>query len=242
MKPVIGITAWRRTLDTFYGPDRLHTLSTYYSDSVIEAGMVPVMFPAGQNPEAAPQLVAMVDGILLSGGDDVDPSAYGEDNSASVKVDYDVDQFEIAIIRAAQSAGKPLLGICRGLQILNVAFGGTLAQEVTSEDGIHEPFIRGTDPDLWTARRHRVGFEPDSILGSVYQSDSAHVNTLHHQGVGVLGDHLIVEGRADDGLVEAFRCEGDWWALGVQWHPERLEGEHQNIFAAFKAAVEATRQ
>ncbi len=236
-KPVVGVTAWRRTLDTFYGPDRLQTLSTFYSDSLIDAGMIPIMFPAGQDPADAARLVSTVDGLLLSGGDDVDPGNYGEENIASKKVDPAVDQFEIAVIEAAREQNKPTLGICRGLQILNVAHGGTLAQEVTAENSVHEPFIRGTDPEIWNARRHVVTFEEGSWLADMYGSGEAKVNTLHHQGVADLGSGLLIEARTDDGLIEAFRADSDWWALAVQWHPERLDGPHQRVFTALRQAI-----
>ena len=235
MRPKVGITSWRRTLDTFYGPDRLQTLSTYYTDSVASAGMTPVLFPAGLHPSEASALVAMVDGVLISGGDDVDPSGYGAENTDSTKTDPEVDRFEIAVLETARESGKPVLAICRGLQILNVALGGSLNQEVTSEGGIHELISR--DHEEMNTRRHVVTFEPESILGSVYGASEAKVNTLHHQGVDRLAEGLIIEGRTDDGLIEAARWGGDWWVVAVQWHPERLDGDHQRIFAAFREAM-----
>lgn len=231
-KPLVGITAWKRTLDTFYGPDNLQTLSSYYTDSVLAAGMIPVLFPSSLRPLDAKTLVASVDGVLVSGGDDVDPAVYGEENTKSVKVSQAADIFEVAVIDAARNQNKPLLAICRGLQILNVAYGGTLNQEVTSPGTAHEPVT--TDHEEMNARRHVVTLEEDSILAGIYGSTEAKVNTLHHQGIGHLADGLIVEGRTDDGLIEAARVGGDWWALGVQWHPERLEGVHQKVFAAFR--------
>jgi putative glutamine amidotransferase len=235
MKPTVGITSWRRTLDTFYGPDRLQTLSTYYTDSVASAGMTPLLFPAGLEPSDAPGLVDLVDGILLSGGDDVDPSGYGAENTASTKTDSDVDRFEVAVLEAARQAAKPVLAICRGLQVLNVAFGGSLHQEVTSSGGTHD--LMSGDHEEMNARRHVVTFEPGSLLASLYGASEAKVNTLHHQGIDRLGAGLVVEGRTDDGLIEAARSDGDWWVLGVQWHPERLDGDHQRIFSAFREAI-----
>jgi putative glutamine amidotransferase len=235
MKPMVGITSWRRTLDTFYGPDRLQTLSTYYTDSVASAEMTPVLFPAGLDPSEAPRLVTLVDGLLISGGDDVDPSGYGTENTASTKTDPEVDRFEVALLEAAREANKPVLAICRGLQVLNVALGGSLQQEVTSDGGIHE-LISG-DHEEMNARRHVVTFEPGSILASVYGASEAKVNTLHHQGVDRLAEGLVLEGRTDDGLIEAARWGGDWWVVAVQWHPERLDGDHQRIFAAFREAM-----
>jgi len=235
MKPIVGITSWRRTLDTFYGPDHLQTLSTFYPDSVVAAGMTPLMFPAGLDPAEAPRLVELVDGVLVSGGDDVDPSGYGAKNTTSTKTDPEVDLFEVAVLEVARAAGKPVLAICRGLQILNVALGGSLHQEVTSSGGTHE--LIGDDHEEMNARRHVVTFEPGSLLSSIYQASETKVNTLHHQGVDRLADGLVVEGKTDDGLIEAARWNGDWWALAVQWHPERLDGNHQRVFTAFREAI-----
>lgn len=238
MKPMVGVTAWRRTLDTYYGPDRLQTLSTYYADSLLAAGMLPVILPNGQDQDNAEQIVGSLHGVLVSGGDDLDPATYGEEPTASKRYDAEVDRFEIAVVEAARRQKKPLLAICRGLQLLNVAMGGTLAQEVTSPDGVHASFTDETTPEEMSARRHVVHFDPESILAEIYEANEAKVNTLHHQGIGRIGDGLIVEARADDGLVEAARFDGDWWALGVQWHPERMDGEHQRVFAAFREAIQ----
>ena len=237
MRPLVGITAWRRKLDTFLGPETLHALSAYYSDSVIAAGMTPVIFPNAQNPAEAERLVDLVEGVVISGGDDIDPSSYGEENTDSKGNDPSVDTFEVAVVQAARSQGKPVLAICRGLQLLNVALGGTLEQDVTSSGTVHELITDDSDPDDVNARRHVVTFEEDGLLAEIYGSQEAKVNTLHHQGIANLAPGLILEGRTDDGLIEAARCEGDWWAVGVQWHPERMEGDHQAIFEAFRSAI-----
>lgn len=236
-KSLIGITTWRRRLETFYGPDTLQSLSAYYTESVARAGMIPVLFPAALEPADADRLVAMVDGVIVSGGDDVDPTTYGAENTDSKGTHVEVDAFEIAVVGAAQGQGKPVLAICRGLQLLNVALGGTLNQEVTSEGRIHAPVTR--DYEEMQARRHVVRFEEDSVLSAIYGAAEAKVNTLHHQGIERLADELTVEGRTEDGLIEAARYEGDWWALGVQWHPERLEDEHQRLFTAFKEVIDS---
>lgn len=236
-KPVIGVTVWRRRLDTFYGPDTLMTLSTSYTDSMIEAGLAPLMIPAGMDPGEAGMYVDLVDGLLISGGDDVHPEMYGSEPTVSHGIDGEVDRFEIALIEAARSSGKPVLAICRGLQILNVALGGSLHQEVTSKGEVHELIDKDSDPVEMSARRHVVRFEPDSIIAGLYGSDEAKVNTLHHQGIDRLAEDLIVEGRSDDGLIEAARCRGDWWALGVQWHPEKMESDHRHLLTAFRDEI-----
>lgn len=238
MKPLIGITAWKRDLDTFYGPDNLQTLSSHYTDSVVRAGMVPVIFPSSLDPADAHHLVSTVEGVLLSGGDDIDPASYGADNTHSTKVSAAADRFEVAVAEAARTQDKPLLAICRGLQLLNVSLGGTLSQEVTSPGGVHEPV--SMDHEEMQARLHTVTFEDGSILGTVYGASEAKVNTLHHQGVENLSSDLVVEATTDDGLIEAARWSGDWWALGVQWHPERLDGDHQLLFTEFRRRVAET--
>lgn len=233
MRPLVGVTTWRRRLDTSYGPDSLMTLSVSYTDAMLEAGLVPVMIPAGLDAGDALLLVDIVDGLLVSGGDDVHPRTYGQEPTASRGIDDDVDTFELALIRAAREAGKPVLAICRGLQILNVALGGTLHQEVTSEGGVHELIARDSDPEEVNTRRHIVRFEEGSILAGLYGSDEAKVNTLHHQGIDRIAADLVVEARSDDGLVEAARVAGDWWALGVQWHPEKMGPDHRHLLDLF---------
>ena len=240
MRPLVGITAWRRTLDTYYGPDRLQTLSTYYTDAVIDAGMTPIIYPAAQDPAETERLVNLVDGVVLSGGGDVDPSSYGAENTHSTANSPEVDTFELRVIEETMRQGKPLLAICRGLQIMNVAFGGTLNQEVTEEGGVHEPVTR--DHVEMEARRHTVTFTEDSLMSGIYGATEAKVNTLHHQGVQRLADNLIAEGTTDDGLIEAARYDGDWWAVGVQWHPERMDGEHRRLFDAFLDEIRRSRE
>lgn len=237
MRPLVGVTAWKRRLDTFLGPEVLQSLSTYYSNSIIDAGMTPLMFPNGQDPAEAARLVSLVDGVVISGGDDIDPSSYGAEVVSANGNDPAVDDFEVAVVEAARDQDKPVLAICRGLQVLNVALGGTLAQEVTAKGAIHELIDKDSDPEDINARRHIVRFESDSWLGEIYGAAEAKVNTLHHQGIDRLAVGLIVEAKADDGLIEAARCNGSWWALGVQWHPERMTDDHQLIFQAFRETL-----
>ncbi|MEX1249544.1 MAG: gamma-glutamyl-gamma-aminobutyrate hydrolase family protein [Acidimicrobiia bacterium] len=236
--PLVGITAWRRELDTFLGKELLHTLSDHYASAVINAGMTPLMFPNGQDPATAKRLVGLVDGLVLSGGDDVHPETYGAEPDGSKGHSRDVDTFEVALVQAARQQNKPVLAICRGIQLLNVALGGTLNQEVTRAGTVHEPISQDSDPDTLNRQRHSVHFETGSILAGAYGTTEIKTNSLHHQGIAELSPALIVEGRTDDGLVEAVRCGGDWWAMGVQWHPERMDPAHQQpLFGAFRAAI-----
>ncbi|MFQ5522099.1 MAG: gamma-glutamyl-gamma-aminobutyrate hydrolase family protein [Acidimicrobiia bacterium] len=239
MKPVVGITTWRRNMTSYFGEENLQTLAHYYIESLRAIGITPLMYPAEGDPKDAGQLVDLVDGVVLSGGQDVDPALYGAENTHSRGVNSADDRFEIALVEAARERNKPLLAICRGIQVLNVALGGTLRQEVTSPGGVHELIDKETDPDELVARRHVVRFEKGARLAEMYGADEAKVNTIHHQGIDRLAGGLVVEGRTDDGLIEAVRYGGNWWALGVQWHPERLDGDHQRIFALYREAVTA---
>ncbi len=240
MKPIIGITTWRRNVTSAFGEENLQTLAHYYIESLRSAGMTPIMFPAEGNPTDTDHLLDLVDGVVLSGGQDMDPTLYGAENTHSRGVNTADDLFEIALVEAARDRDKPLLAICRGIQVLNVAMGGTLHQEVTSPGGVHELIDRDTDPEELVARRHVVRFEEGARLAKMYGADEAKVNTIHHQGIDRLGKDLVVEGRTDDGLIEAVHYDGDWWALGVQWHPERLDGDHQKIFSLFREALATT--
>lgn len=241
-RPVVGITAWRRTLNTFVGPEMLQTLSTYYSDAAIAADMTPVIFPNSQDPAVAKSLIERVDGLILSGGDDVDPMTYGMDAVDAKGQSAAVDEFEIALLKEARLHNKPVLAICRGIQLLNVALGGTLRQEITEGGTVHDLIPSDADPDELNKRRHVVALESGSLLAKLYGTQELKVNTLHHQGLDDLSPELLTEGRTEDGLIEAVRCQGDWWALGVQWHPERMDLSHQGpLFAAFRDSITSSR-
>lgn len=237
-KPLVGVTGWRGEFPTYAGPQTLDTLETTYSHALIDAGMVPVIIPNGQSPGAATEVVARVDGLVLTGGSDIDPEMYGGPRQRVEDDDIEVDRFEVALVRAARSADKPVLAICRGLQLLNVALGGTLVQDVTSPGGAHEPVEEGHDPEELERRRHPVLLSDDGLLSRVYGSTEIKVNSLHHQGVGALADELIAEGQAPDGLIEAARYRGSWWAVGIQWHPERLPiADRDPLFDALREAL-----
>ena len=226
-------------METFLGKEPMQTLETTYLVAMIGAGIEPLIYPNGRDPSSVNALVAAVDGVVLSGGGDIHPETYGGPNHRVEGDDLEADRFEIALVNTARSAGKPVLAICRGLQLLNVALGGTLSQDVTVSSSAHEPISLDMDPNVFLDRRHPVHLESDSRLAGIYGSDELKVNTLHHQGIERLAEALTVEGTAPDGLIEAVRYSGDWWALGVQWHPERLDPEHHGrLFGAFREAME----
>jgi putative glutamine amidotransferase len=228
-RPVIGITAYAE--DARWGVWDLPAclLPRNYIDEVAAAGGAPVMLPPVPGAEAA---VGRLDGLIISGGPDVEPARYGAlPGPATTIVRPGRDEAEIAFFLAALDAGVPSLGICRGMQLMNVALGGTLIQ--------HLPDVVGSDvhsPTPGTMAEHvvKVGMAGSSCrLAAIVGAGTRAVPTHHHQGIEKLGTGLVATAWAEDGTIEAIELE-DRFALGVQWHPES-----GNDPALFRALVEA---
>lgn len=213
-KPLIGLSGRRKSAAEVAGfPDSLAGLAVDlyladYARRVLEAGGLPVHLPMDTDPvDYLPRL----DGILLSGGADMAPVTYGAEPDGHGTYEPERDQLELAMLTGARARGLPVLGICRGLQVINVDAGGTLHQHVP----VHARYEIGPD-----SRVHAVTFEPGSLLGRLY-GQGAEVNSLHHQTVEEVGSGLRVTARADDGTVEGLESE-DGMMVAVQWHPEML--------------------
>ena len=243
MRPLIGITTselrpgtLRTLLREGVAPHDEMMLGTTYPKAIDAAGAIPVVL-AAVDLEAVPSLVARLDGICLAGGPDLDPVAYGalERHRRLGPTNAEHDAFELAVARAADAAGLPLLGICRGAQALNVARGGTLHQHV---DGHRQT-------EVATTPTQRVSVAPGSLLAAVTGAgDSLEINSFHHQAVDALGAGLRVVARAADGTVEAIEDPARPFLLGVQWHAETLteRPEHGALFAALIEAAGAQPQ
>lgn len=241
MPPRIAITLWKRALPTFLGERTvLYTLGEEYVDAVAEHGAVPLLVPHVAGSEADAVLDA-VDGLLIAGGGDVDPASYGEPNTASKDVDARADGSELALVRRARERGVPTLAICRGMQIVNVAFGGSLHQDIAGTGRRHGPI--SNDPDVVLADRHPVEVVAGSRLAAVLGAGERTVNNIHHQAIDRLADGFTPTAHAPDGVIEAIEPigpAGDGWPLlAVQWHPEKLAGDDAPLFAwlAHEAAV-----
>ena len=237
MTPVVGVTTWRRPLDTVVAAAQpLYTLGVDYVERLGAAGLVVLLLPV-LDDDGVSAVINRIDGLVLSGGQDVDPGMYGQQPAGSVDVDREVDESEVRLARAARARRLPVLGICRGLQVLNVALGGTLHQEVTGRSPAHP--TRPEDRSAALAHRHVVGL--DGRLAAIYGDDRREVTSLHHQAVDRLAEPLRVAARADDDGVEGVESGDDgWWAVGVQWHPEKVGVHEQPLFDAFAAAVLAS--
>jgi putative glutamine amidotransferase len=190
-----------------------------YVDAVLRAGGQPVIVNEARDPKA---LLARVDALVLTGGPDVDPARYGEAaNPNTYGVDAADDEFECALAEAATVRSVPTLAICRGIQILNVARGGTLYQHLPDDPGVPahgQPGVAGG------ARQHEVTLDRDSLLADVMGTTTTTASCHHHQAIDALGDGLRVVGRASDGIVEALELDGQF-LLAVQWHPEDTADE-----------------
>jgi putative glutamine amidotransferase len=211
-------------------------LPDVYTDAVRDAGGLPVLLPAGTTMSEAGDSVALIDGLLLPGGPDIDPSVYGQTMRPETGIpDPDRDRWESYIFAHAMVAEIPILGVCRGMELINVALGGDLQQHLE-----HAELHGG--PGYIT---HEVMIDPDSLLGEImpYENDPVEVTTRHHQGIGRVADGLRVSAVAADGTVEAVEhMNDDLWVLGVQWHPER--DKDQSVFQSLvgQAAIPKERR
>lgn len=204
------------------------------------AGTIPVVLPP-LDVGLVDDLLERFDGVCLSGGPDLDPRGYGQPpHPRTGPVAPELDAFELAVARAADARRLPILGICRGMQLLNVARGGSLYQHLADVHGSaidHRQTAPGTQPTHW------VSLQPDSRIARTLRRRRVKVNSFHHQGVDRLGEGLRASGRAGDGTVECIEAVDREFVLGVQWHGESLVSrpEHAALFRAFTAAARARR-
>jgi len=226
---MIAITPWRRTLPTWVHPrDDLYTINPDYLDGVVAVGGRAALVGHASDADDAKQTLERFDGLLLSGGSDVHPSLYGAEIDGSVDPDMAADHSDLAYLEAARSLDMPVLGICKGLQIANVAFGGTLHQDIWAAAGNHPGRLEHAEEpgvteaaDIFLAHRHHVTLTEGSLIADVLGATTMITNSLHHQAADRIGDGLVVTGRADDGTVEVLE-HTDRRLLTVQWHPERM--------------------
>lgn len=206
--------------------------TTDYVTSIARAGGQPWL--VSREEQTVDEVLEGAEGLLLLGGDDVDPARYGESpHVKTIQAEAGRDAFEIALIRRVVETDLPLLAICRGLQVLNVALGGTLIQDIpTQHPGpighALDPRVKTTlPPEVWKARvAHSVAIVPGSRLAALLPETRAReVNSRHHQAVKVLADGLIVSASAPDGIIEALERPASTFLLGVQWHPENFIDE-----------------
>ncbi len=239
MRPLIGIT-----IHPDNDPDRvnLDTLVGLIVHGVERAGGSPLLVPLGLSEATLRDLALRLDGLLLSGGGDIEPDRYGSmtRHPRLGGVAAERDRTELLLTGWALGDQQPIFGICRGAQLLNVSLGGTLYQDISEHVGaIHHTY----GDDDFARRPHAVQVAEESRLARIVGRPLVDVNSLHHQGLRDVAPALRVVAQAPDGLAEAVELPGEQYALAVQWHPECLLDlpEHQGLFDAFVAAARARR-
>ncbi|SOC38246.1 gamma-glutamyl-gamma-aminobutyrate hydrolase family protein [Ureibacillus acetophenoni] len=232
MKPVIGLTLSVENDTSF--------INWRYTKSIIEAGGLPVGIPLWVE-EDAEQLVQMFDGLVLSGGGDIHPHIFGEEPHQKLgPVNSDRDRMELALAKAAIKQGIPIFAICRGHQVLNVALGGTIYQDIYSQR--KDIYLHSQ-----TAPRHEgthfISVSENSLLYKLLGKDKIVVNSFHHQAIKDVAPGVKVTGKANDGIIEAVEIKDYPFCLSVQWHPEEMgmggDEDSKKLFAAF---IEASKK
>ncbi|OBZ19421.1 gamma-glutamyl-gamma-aminobutyrate hydrolase [Bacillus sp. FJAT-27264] len=232
MKPVIGITSTLTRLNAYSEGVYVHQ---DYHIAVEAAGGLPIVLPLA-SIETVKQLIDLCDGLIFTGGEDIDPSRYGEEAIPELGQTLAIrDVIELEAIRYVLDTDKPLLAICRGVQVLNVALGGTLYQDLPSQ---YEGALEHVQRDVPRSRdTHDILLAPESRLASIFGSTQVRVNSLHHQALRELGEGLQVTATSPDGVIEGVEHTGGTFTIGVQWHPENMAAANDpqmtKLFAAF---------
>ena len=232
-KPLIGVASG-------YSSAMTSTLSRSYTDAIYRAGGIPVILPQVNNAAAASEILSHLDGLLLSGGEDMAPAYYGESIlNESVQVNAHRDTIDVLYAEAALLAKKPILAICRGEQLLNVVLGGSLYQDLPTQKPSEIAHRQGSDLRFPS---HTISVSEGSRLHRIMGVKTLNVNTSHHQAVKVPSDKVAVTAVAPDGVIEAYEgIEKGQWILGVQFHPEMLVRAQSGWLAIFIDFVKACK-
>ncbi|MEN6566756.1 MAG: gamma-glutamyl-gamma-aminobutyrate hydrolase family protein [Veillonellales bacterium] len=241
--PIIGISAGSIIAEGGAGSEKL-SVNEAYIKAICQTGGVPVILPTVSVKKTIEAQAGLLDGLLLSGGGDIHPLFYGEEPDTRLGFcDLRRDEYELALIQAAAGRHKPIFGICRGIQVLNVAFGGTLYQDISRIPG---SCLQHTQQARRDTLFHTVIVEKATGLFDIVATESFRVNSFHHQAVKDPAPGFIVSGRTRDGVIEAIEQSGQEFVLGVQWHPEMLlqvRPEMRELFRRFvKKAAQSNRR
>lgn len=241
MRPRIGISC--RIQDLGKNAQRMMGVKVPYLESILEAGGLPVFIPLTDDKSVLREIFDSLDGLLIPGGEDVHPRFYGELPHPKLGTTSELrDSVEIQLIRWAYETNLPVLGVCRGIQIINVALGGTLYQDLSAQKHDELGHSVPDSASMWEAGAHDMSIREDSKLARVLGTKSIEVNSVHHQAVKDLAPGLISTAEAGDGTVEALEAPGKNFFLALQCHPEMLwqkatDTEWLNLFRSFVQAA-----
>lgn len=239
-KPLIGITPGSSIDALSHGTFERYALNAAYPNAILAAGGIPVILPF-QDDAAA--VIATLDGLLLSGGSDIEPARFGatEIHPETYGIAPERDQFELDLVRHALATGTPVLGVCRGIQLVNVALGGTLIQDIATQHETAEPVQHRQQHNGVAANQpgHAVTIAPGNWLADQLQASTLPVNSFHHQAIDRPAPGLEIIARAPDGTIEAVTMPGSPFFLAVQWHPELMFVDHPTHLIPFQGLVDA---
>ncbi|MFU8773946.1 MAG: gamma-glutamyl-gamma-aminobutyrate hydrolase family protein [Anaerolineales bacterium] len=236
-KPIIAVTTWRKLDAQNYASFHL---AEAYIEALTQSGASPLMIPLGLSEDDLENLLVGCDGVVFSGGGDIAPQFYGAPPSPTIKgIDADRDRLELALFRLVMENRTPFLAICRGMQLINVALGGTLYADIAS---CHAGAIKHDYLEKYARnfRAHEIRISPGSRLEGILGCNSLEVNSIHHQAVERLAPSLIASAISPDDLVEAVELSDHPFGIGVQWHPECLleMAEMRKLFRSFVSAAD----
>jgi len=241
-KPVIGITTstlleqWQSLCG---GAAELNILPRYYTHSIESAGGIPLALLHTKDPEHVKELLGRIDGLLFAGGADPNPLRFGEEPHAALDtIDITRDAFEFEMAKWALATEIPIFSICRGVEVLVLAIGGTIVQDVVSQAGAT---LKHSQEATGLIATHTVKIMPESRLAKIIGSTTTRVNSYHHQAVRTMPEGYSITAVSPDGINEAFEFDGERFILGVQWHPEMIYDEEPDAAKLFKAFVNAAR-
>lgn len=234
-RPLIGLTPSHDTQN-----DDISMRPTYLR-ALRAAGAIPVVLPLEASEEELAQLADTLDGFVFTGGPDVHPFHFGEEtHPACGNVSPARDHLELTLLPLVMRTGKPILGVCRGLQLINIGLGGTIYQDIPSQRQETAPVCH-SQPFYYTTPAHHVTVAPASLLSRITGKETLAVNSMHHQAAKDVAPGLMVSAQAPDGIIEALEKPDYPWLLAVQWHPEYLQAKEETAAAIFRAFVEACR-
>jgi putative glutamine amidotransferase len=241
MRPLIGITCSRVIGGAWglYSPgDFMDYTFDDYSHAIQYCGGAPVLIPVAQNKETLLTILERLDGLLLSGGPDINPRFYGEEPLEGLgEIDEGLDRMELEAARLAFQKELPTLAICRGIQVLNVSLGGTLYQDISTQ--VKESINHSQKADK-SINTHSIRIEEKTLLHNIFKRREIWVNGKHHQAIKDLAPGLIISAKAKDGIIEAMEHPKKKFILGVQWHPEGTWKEDLYSKKLFRAFVQAS--
>jgi putative glutamine amidotransferase len=239
MKPLIGITAgtiYKKDPESPFAYGQSHT----YVEAVSTSGGIPVIIPVLKSPDEAREIFARLDGILFAGGNDLTPAMYGQQNRDAIVLDESRDKHEAILMQMALDAHMPILAICRGMQLLNVVRGGTLYQDILKEVPGAENHNGDIKEENVEILLHDLSIMPESALAQILKTTAIRSNTFHHQAVNVVGEGLIVNAKAHDGIIEGVEDMKNGYIIAVQPHPESIfsdvEPQWKLLFESFVTA------